>query len=108
MNADKSKASSPALTTIVSAYVIVIAAIVAAWIIYTKSDPQPHLVDVDSFSIFAPMYIVAQAIERFLEPLSSRLNTTTAEKLAVRDAKAAKAAVDALPAAQRTTDALKD
>jgi hypothetical protein len=41
-------------------------------------------IDAASFVALAPIYIVAQALERFLEPFASRFQTTVAQKDALR------------------------
>jgi hypothetical protein len=65
-------------------YIAVAVASVGAWLIYTKTDPDPLILDVDGFSVFAPLYIAAQAIERFLEPFAARVAVTTGEKSRAR------------------------
>lgn len=86
--------SSPSSAHVVWSYVAVgIAAVVAA-LIYTRTDPQPLIVDVSGFSVFAPLYIAAQAIERLLEPAAARWNNTTTEKLELKKARAHKARLE--------------
>lgn len=89
--------SSPSALRIGVSYVVVALSGVIAWLIYTKSDPAPLVVDVEAFSVFAPLYIAAQAIERFLEPFAARWSTTTTEKLTLKRARTMKdvAAVEA-------------
>lgn len=88
-------------------YLLVIGAAVAAYFIAKGPGPDdPPLVDVDNFSIFAPMYIVAQAVERFLEPISKSLDDTPRLKLEVRVATASKAKLEALPAGDAGRDGL--
>ena len=86
---------SPSLKNVGWSYVLVILAGIVAWWIYTKSDPAPLIVNADTFSVFAPFYIAAQAIERFLEPAASRWNPTTGQKGKLKDAKEANAGVKA-------------
>jgi hypothetical protein len=71
--------SSPSWLTVAVTYVVIFVGCVLAWPIYTRTDPRPLIVDVEGFSVFAPLYIAAQAIERFLEPLAARLDVTTAQ-----------------------------
>src|SRR6266487_877328 len=95
--------SSPSVNNISGSYVFVILAGIAAWQIYTRTDPAPLIVNADTFSVFAPFYIAAQAIERFLEPAASRWNPTTSEKADLKQAKEKKVRLDALPAASPAT-----
>jgi hypothetical protein len=90
--------SSPTKIRIALSYLIVVAAAALGWLIYTKTDPQQLVVDASGFSVFAPLYIVAQAIERFLEPLASRWNSTTDKKLELKSARSHRARLEALPA----------
>src|SRR6266568_636413 len=90
--------SSPSWWTVVLSYVAVVVAGIGAWLIYTKTDPNPLVVDVQGFSVFAPLYIAAQAIERFLEPFAARLGTTTKEKSDLKHARAHRARLEGLPA----------
>jgi hypothetical protein len=96
--------SSPSWWTVGLSYLLVLAAGVVAWLIYTGTDPNPLILDVEGFSVFAPLYIAAQAIERFLEPLAGRIGTTTSEKSALKRARQHKVRLEALPATdpQRT------
>jgi len=71
---------------------------IASCIIYTTTDPNPLIVDVEGFSVFAPLYIVAQAIERLLEPFAARYWVTTKQKSDLRRARQEKARLEALPA----------
>jgi hypothetical protein len=68
-------------------YATVVLACVIAAVIYTVTDPQPLIVNVEGFSLFAPLYIAAQAIERFLEPLAAIWGVTADQKSDVRKAK---------------------
>lgn len=108
MSATTNPSSSPSWHAVAWPYVLVIAAGVGAWQIYTQTDPKPLVVDVEGFAVFAPLYIAAQAIERFLEPLAALINVTTGEKSALKAARAHKARLEALPAndPQRTLDQL--
>src|SRR6266705_1823269 len=90
--------SSPREGTVVWSYVAVLVAGVGAWLIYTRTDPNPLILNVEGFSVFAPLYIAAQAIERFLEPFAARFNVTTVEKLALKRARQHKARLEGLPA----------
>jgi hypothetical protein len=87
----------------------VLVAGVGAWLLYTRTDPNPLILDVEGFSVFAPLYIAAQAIERFLEPFAALVNVTTSEKSALKRARQHKARLEALPAddPQRTLAALE-
>lgn len=84
---------------------VVIVAAVAAVVAFLATDPQLHL-DPEGFAVFAPIYVAAQAIERFLEPIASRLNPTNEQKDQVKQAReeklraerAVSAAVSASPA----------
>jgi len=91
--------SSPSLKNITLSYVFVAAAAVAAWLIYTKTDPGALIVNADTFTVFAPFYIAAQAIERTLEPLAARWKNTTVEKVELKRAREAKKLAEAPPAA---------
>jgi len=79
-------ASSPSRTLIAVSYVAVVLAGIAAWFIFKCTDPDPLIVDADAFTVFAPLYVAAQAIERFLEPLAARTKPTTKEKAEVKKA----------------------
>jgi hypothetical protein len=83
---------------------------VAAWVIYTTTDPKPLIIDVDGFAVFAPLYIAAQAIERFLEPLAARVNVTTNEKAALKQTRQHLVRLEALPTddPRRTLEALEE
>jgi hypothetical protein len=89
--------SSPSSKDITLSYTFVGAAVVAAWLIYTKTDPGAVIVDADAFTVFAPFYIAAQAIERVLEPLAARWKNTTAEKVELKRAREAKELAKAPP-----------
>src|ERR1044072_4732167 len=89
--------SSPSNATVIISYIGVVVAGVAAAAIYVVSDPQPLLIDTSGFSVFAPLYIAAQAIERFLEPAAALWNNTTAQKLELKKANAHKARLEGLP-----------
>jgi len=89
--------SSPSAQNVYWSYALVIASAIVAWWIYTKSDPGSLVVDADNFSVFAPFYIAAQAIERFLEPFASRWNNTTAEKTALKFAREEKKLLESPP-----------
>jgi len=73
-------------------------------LIFDWKKPDLHL-DTEGFAVFAPIFFAAQAVERFLEPLASRLNPTTPKKEAVKTARekklatqqAARVAVDSDP-----------
>lgn len=60
-----------------AAYVLIIAAALAGWGLYETLDPT--LAVAAGFSAFAPLYILAQAIERLLEPFTKHLGATTSE-----------------------------
>jgi hypothetical protein len=90
--------SSPDGGLVAGSYVLVVLGCALAWYVYTKTDPQPLILDVEGFSVFAPLYITAQAIERFLEPLAAVLNVTTSKKSALRAQKEDLADLLALPA----------
>ncbi len=89
--------SSPSSKNITLSYIFVAAGAVAAWLIYTKTDPGAVVVDADAFTVFAPFYIAAQAIERTLEPLAARWKNTTAEKVALKRARATKELAESPP-----------
>lgn len=89
------KASSPNRLLIWLSYAAVVLAGVAAWVIFKCTDPDPLVVDADAFTVFAPLYIAAQAIERFLEPIAARANPTTKEKAKVKAAIGDKEALEA-------------
>ena len=102
--------SSPSAKTVGLSYLAVALAGVGAWLIYTGTDPDPLIVDVDGFSVFAPLYIAAQAIERLLEPFAARFAVTTSEKSAVKRAQQHKARLEGLQAGdpQRTLANLEE
>jgi hypothetical protein len=89
--------SSPGKGHVFWPYVAVFAAMIVAWRIYVGTDPAPLSIDAAGFSIFAPFYIAAQAIERLLEPAASRWNNTTVEKAALKSAKTEKSRIESLP-----------
>jgi hypothetical protein len=91
--------SSPGGNEVVLSYVAVAAAVIVAALIYTITDPELILVDVEAFSIFAPLYIAAQAVERLLEPLASRRDTTAALKATLKQRRAETARLRSLPTA---------
>lgn len=84
---------------------LVVVAAIAAVAAFLATDPQLHL-DPEGFAVFAPIYVAAQAIERLLEPIASRLNPTNEQKDQVKQAReeklraerAVSAAVSAAPA----------
>ena len=92
MSDASAKTASARSPNVLAWYALVVAVAVGAFFIARDVAPDnPPLVDVDNFSIFAPMYIVAQAIERFLEPISRWSDPTRALKVAVANAKKASA-----------------
>jgi hypothetical protein len=90
-------------------YALVVVGCAAAWLIYTTTDPQALVVDVEGFSVFAPLYIAAQAIERILEPFAAKFDPTTEQKAALKRARVSLASLLALPAGDsaRTADAIR-
>lgn len=88
--------------------------IAAAVVLYLKTK-NTIVIDTTGFVVLAPIYVVAQAIERLLDPMASRLKSTvglkTAVKLAHQNTDAAQKKYDAgvkasLPAAE--LDALQE
>lgn len=99
--------TSPSQSSVLWSYALVIAAGFAAWGIFKATDPAPLVVDTTGFSVFAPLYIAAQAIERFLEPFAARWNNTTAEKLALKKARGHKARLESKAAQGVTLEMLE-
>jgi hypothetical protein len=54
--------------------------------IFARTDPDLHL-DLENFTVFAPIYAVAQAVERLLEPIAARLKPSGAEKQELKAAR---------------------
>ena len=72
------ESKGPDASWTVVAFVLIVGAAFAAWGLYEWVDPG----DVDptaGFSAFAPLYILAQSIERLLEPFSKYLATAPDE-----------------------------
>jgi hypothetical protein len=73
---------------------------------FVQWDPELFL-DSEGFAVFAPIYLVAQGVERLLEPIASLYKTTDDEKVAVKEAvegklraeQAARVAIAAAPEA---------
>lgn len=83
-------------------------AIIAAGIgavIFIASDPNLHL-DPEGFAVFAPIYVAAQAIERLLEPIAGRYNTTEDEKKTVKEKREKKILAEQAVAAMTSAAAL--
>jgi hypothetical protein len=93
------------------AYALVVAGAAVGWALFKWRDPKPFVPGA-GISLFAPMYILAQSIERFLEPFTTGLGATkdsdgvTGAKDAKTTKKAAqKARDDALALALGGTEA---
>ena len=69
----------PGWRLILAMLALVVVAGVVAVVAFLATDPQLHL-DPEGFAVFAPIYVAAQAIERLLEPVASRLNPSTTQK----------------------------
>jgi hypothetical protein len=54
-------------------------------LIFELTDPNLHL-ELKSFTVFAPIYAAAQAIERLLEPIAARYKPTDEQKDALKAA----------------------
>jgi hypothetical protein len=78
MSAGTAAAEGPDTSWTVVAFVLVIAAAFGAWGLYELVDPKLFRPP-EGISAFAPMYILAQAIERLLEPFSNHLATAKAD-----------------------------
>jgi hypothetical protein len=76
----------PGWGLILSMVALVVIAAIAGVIAFLATDPQLHL-NPQGFAVFAPIYVAAQAIERFLEPIASRLNPTNEQKDNVKQAR---------------------
>jgi hypothetical protein len=109
-----SESTGPSWENIGLSYFFVALAVVGAWLIYTKTDPGPLVIDADAFTVFAPFYIAAQAIERVLEPLAARWKNTTEEKVELKSAKTSKAMLESfsgqgvIPSAEQVEAAQAD
>lgn len=68
---------------------VVLLASVGAGVAFAVWDPELFL-DTEGFAVFAPIYLVAQAVERVLEPIASRYGTTDEKKTEVKEAVEAK------------------
>jgi hypothetical protein len=103
---DETTTSRPSAPLVAVTVVVTTLAAVGAGVIFDLTDPRLYL-DVDGFEVFAPIFFAAQAVERFLEPLTSFWNPTTEKKEDVKGARenklaaqeAAKATVAADPQA---------
>ena len=60
---------------VVAAFVLVIVSAFVGWLLYDQLEPT--FVVAAGFSAFAPLYILAQGIERLLEPFTKFLGSTT-------------------------------
>jgi hypothetical protein len=70
--------TGPDVVWVIIAFALVIGGGFAAWGIYEWQKPSPFL-PAAGISVFAPMYVIAQAIERLLEPFTSMLGGKPAE-----------------------------
>jgi hypothetical protein len=61
---------------VLGAFALVIVAAVVGWLLYEAFDPK--YVTAAGFTAFAPLYILAQSIERLLEPFTKYLGSATA------------------------------
>lgn len=77
---------APSQTLVWLVFLGAIVSAVVGGFIFLSSDPNLHL-DPEGIAIFAPIYVAAAAIERILEPIASRYNTTEKQK---EDVKAAR------------------
>lgn len=71
------EAKGPDVTWVVLAFLLIIGGAFAAWGLYEGIEPDPFE-PAAGFTIFGPLYILAQAIERLLEPFSKYLATANA------------------------------
>jgi hypothetical protein len=84
----------PDTAWVVAAYGLVVGAAGAAWLLYRWISPAAPVVD-PGLSALAPLYILAQGIERLLEPFSKLLGSTTDDAGARKSKEDARAQRDA-------------
>lgn len=70
--------TGPDVVWVIIALALVVAGGFAAWGIYEWQEPE-LFVPAAGISVFAPMYVIAQAIERLLEPFTSMLGGKPAD-----------------------------
>jgi hypothetical protein len=92
-------ARKPAVTAdpayIVAAYFVVVLGAVLGIVAWHVRDPQPFEPG-SGISVFAPLYILAQSIERFLEPVATYFGAAMVEGARTRKPAAKKKVYDAL------------
>jgi hypothetical protein len=88
------EAGGPDTEWVIAAYGLVVGAAAAAWLLYRWIDPAAPVVD-PGLSALAPLYILAQGIERLLEPFSKLLGSTTDDAGARKSKDAARTQRDA-------------
>ena len=79
-------------------------AIAAAAAVAIAGDSGDLVLKADGFAVFAPIYVVAQAIERALEPIASRVLAPNEEKDEVKEAREVKLRVTEVARAMALAD----
>jgi hypothetical protein len=87
--AGSAETKGPDTSWVVMGYALVILGAVAAWVLFWRIDPKPF-VAAAGFSAFAPLYVLAQSIERVMEPFVKYLGSTDDEKEEGSDKKTTK------------------
>jgi hypothetical protein len=75
-NATAEETKGPDTVWVIAAYGLVVGSAALAWLLYKLIDPAAPVV-APGLSALAPIYILAQGIERLLEPFSKLLGSTT-------------------------------
>jgi hypothetical protein len=75
-NATAADTKGPDPVWVIAAYGLVVSSAALAWLLYKLIDPAAPVV-APSLSALAPIYILAQGIERLLEPFSKLLGATS-------------------------------
>jgi hypothetical protein len=74
--ATTAETKGPDVEWVIAAYGLVVAAAGLAWLLYAWLDPAAPVVD-PGLSALAPLYILAQGLERLLEPFAKLLGSAT-------------------------------
>jgi len=92
-------AAGPDLSWVVFGYALVLGGAVVGWLLWKQLDPKAFAPAV-GFSVLAPLYILAQGIERFIEPFSKYFGASEGSN----KEKAEEARNDAFAAMSKATD----
>lgn len=73
---NQNESEGPDTSWVLGGYALVFVGAIAAWVLFEAIDPK-YATPAAGFTAFAPLYVLAQAIERFMEPFTKYLGSTS-------------------------------